>query len=79
MAPKYEIGQKVRIIPAGNQHLSARDSGLVQHAGQSGEVVDFYWLQPNVGEVFYIYLIQIGTENNKEIVVHEDEIEADVT
>ena len=75
MAPKYNIGQKVVITPVSNQHPSPRDAGLEQYAGQVGEVTDFYWVSPNTGKVFYIYTVRIG-EEQKELVLHEDEIEA---
>ena len=75
MAPKYEIGQKVRITPVKNQHLSPRDSDLEPYAGQSGEVTDYYWIGLHIGEAFHIYTVQVGA-SNKKIVLHEDEIEA---
>ncbi|MBA7474075.1 hypothetical protein ES705_41778 [subsurface metagenome] len=76
MEPKYKLGQKVIIKPVKNQTLSARDSDIGQYAGQSGIVTDYYWLRPNMGEVFYIYTVKIG-DDEKEIVLHEDEMEAD--
>jgi len=76
MAAKYAIGQKVIIRPVSNQHLSPRDSDLKQYAGQSGEVADYYWVTSDRGaRVFYIYTVQIGT-SHKEVVLHEDELEA---
>ncbi len=75
MAPKYEIGQKVTITPVKNQHLSPRDSDIEPYAGQTGEVTDYYWISPNRDKVFYIYTIRMGADN-KEIVLHEDEIQA---
>jgi len=76
MVPKYNTGQKVIVKPVKNQHLSPRDSGLDPYAGQVGEVTDYHWVSPNttVG-VFYIYTVRIGT-GHKEIVLHEDELEA---
>ena len=76
MEPKYKLGQKVIIKPVKNLTLSARDSDIGQYAGQSGIVTDYYWLRPNMGEVFYIYTVKIG-DDEKEIVLYEDEMEAD--
>ena len=45
------------------------------YAGQSGKVTNYYWITPPSGEVFYIYTVRIGT-GYKEVVLHEDEIEA---
>lgn len=74
MAPKYEIGQKVIITPVTNQHLSSRDSDLEPYAGQIGKVTDYYWISKERGaEVFYIYTVLTETDN-KEIVLHEDEL-----
>ena len=75
MAPKYEIEQKVVIKPVKNQHLSPRDSDLEPYAGQIGKVTDYYWISSNSGEVFYIYTVRMETDN-KEVVLHEDELEA---
>jgi len=72
MAPKYKIGQKVTVAVL--KRLSARDSGLEQYAGQTGEVTNYHWVSPPMGEVFYVYTVRIGT-SNKEVVLHEDEIE----
>jgi len=73
MAPKYEIGQKVIIAPVKNQHLSPRDSEIEPYAGQGGKVIDYYWIRPNTGEVFYIYTVRIETDR-REIALHEDEL-----
>jgi len=74
MAPKYEIGQKVIITPVRNQHLSPRDSNIEPYAGQSGTVTDYYWISRGA-EVFYIYTVRIGNDD-KEVVLHEDELAA---
>ena len=76
MEPKYNIGQKVIVKPAKNKSQSARDSAIGHYAGQSGTVTNFYWISPSRGKVFYIYTVQFGT-GQKEIVLHEDEIETD--
>ncbi len=76
MEPKYKIGQRVIAKPVQNQSLSARDSDIGQYAGQSGIVTDYYWIRPNAGEVFFIYTVKMG-EGQEEIVLYEDEMEAD--
>jgi hypothetical protein len=78
MAPKYKIGQKVIITPVKNQRLSTIDPGLEPYAGRIGEVTHYYWISPTRGEVFYVYTVRMEA-NGKEVVVHEDELEADVT
>ena len=40
-----------------------------------GKVIDYYWICPNTGEVFYIYTVQIEADQ-KEVIVYEDELEA---
>ncbi|MFC1943655.1 hypothetical protein ACFLWO_03650 [Chloroflexota bacterium] len=76
MEPKYKIGQKVIVKPVKNQSQSARDSDIGHYAGQRGTVTNYYWISPIEGKVFYTYTVQFGTDQ-KEIVLHEDEIEAD--
>jgi len=73
MSPKYEIGQKVIITPVENQRLSPRDSDLGEYAGQSGQVIDYYWISTGADN-FYIYTVKTETDN-REIVLHEDEIQ----
>ena len=76
MAPKYLIGQKVKIKPADSEHdTSPRDWAIDAYAGQIGEITNYYWISPRVGEVFYIYMVRVGT-GYKEIALYEDEIEA---
>ncbi|MFC2025529.1 hypothetical protein ACFLTG_03895 [Chloroflexota bacterium] len=76
MAPKYDIGQKVIITPVNDRQLSPRGSDLEQYRDQSGEVTDYYWIRLEMGtKVFYIYTVRIGT-GHKEVVLHEDELEA---
>ena len=76
MVAKYQTGQKVTITPVKNPHLSPRDSDIGRYAGQGGIVTDYYWISPNTGEVFYVYTVRIG-DSQEEIVLHEDEMEAD--
>ena len=75
MVAKYQTGQKVIITPVKNTHLSPRDSNMEHYESKIGKVIDYYWICPNTGEVFYIYTVRIETDQ-KEVVVHEDELEA---
>jgi hypothetical protein len=75
MAPKYEIGQKVIVAPVKNPRLSPRDSDVEPYAGTIGEVIDYHWISPNTGEMFYIYTVRMDTDR-KEVVLHEDELGA---
>lgn len=79
MTPKYEIGQKVIVTPVKNQNLSSRDFNLEPYAGRDGVVTDYYWISLARGaQVVYIYTVQIG-DSQKEVVLHEDELEPYVT
>ena len=75
VTPKYHVGQKVVIRPPKKSASSARDYDIGPYAGHRGKVVDYYWISPNWGQVFYIYTILIET-GHKEVVLHEDELEA---
>jgi hypothetical protein len=76
MAPKYQVGQKVSITPVKAQPLSPRDAALEPYAGCVGRVNNFYWISPGSGSgTFYIYTVMMETDE-KEIVVHEDELTA---
>jgi hypothetical protein len=72
---KYEIGQKVIIKPVGGQSVSKRENDIETYAGQVGEIFDYYWISPRTGQVFYIYNVRMAG-SRKEVVVHEDELEA---
>ena len=75
MAPRFNKGQKVIIKPVSNQQLSARDTDLEQYTGQIGEIRDYYWISLSQGaNVLYLYSVRIGADQ-KEIVLHEDELE----
>ncbi len=76
MESKYKVGQRVIAKPVQSQSLSARDSDIGQYAGQSGIVTNYYWIRPNAGGVFFIYMVKMG-ESQEEIVLYEDEMEAD--
>ena len=75
MTAKYDVGQKVIVVPPSDQ-LSARDSNLELYAGQSGQITDYHWIDKD-REVFYIYTVRIDSDN-KEIVLHEDELKVHV-
>ena len=78
MLPKYVVGQQVKITRVSSQRLSPRDSDIEQYAGQSGKVADYYYISLGGGaKAFNIYTVKIGT-GNKEVVLHEDEITADI-
>ena len=75
MVVKFEKGQRVKIRPAGDKHLSPRDSTLEPYAGQSGRVTDYYWVTLRGGQAVYLYNVLMETDR-KELVLHEDELEA---
>jgi len=75
MESKYKIGQRVIAKLDKSQTLSARSSGIEQYVGQSGVVADFYWIRPDAGEIFFIYTVKMG-DDQQEVVLYEDELEA---
>ena len=78
-AARYKKGQKVAIITVKDRTLSPRDADIEPYIGQTGEIVDYYWIRPGTStRTFYVYLVRIGN-SQEEIVVHEDEIEAHIT
>jgi len=75
---RYKKGQKVTIVPTKDQSLSPRDADIEPYIGQTGEIIDYYWIHPNTStRTLYIYIVRIGT-GKKEVVVHEDEIETHI-
>ena len=76
MAPRYEIGQRVIIKRVKDKVAYARDPYIGQYAGTSGLVTNYHWISPNIGKVFYIYTVRMESDQ-KEIVLHEDEIKVD--
>ena len=76
MSSGYKKGQLVTIVPPKDQSASPRDADIEAYIGHSGRIVDYYWIRPGK-ELFYIYTVRIGN-SKKEIVVHEDEIEAQI-
>jgi len=76
MAPRYEIGQKVTIIPVKSDYLSPRDAGLDPFAGQTGTITNYHWIdRGGSGEVFHVYTVCIEPEG-KALILHEDELAA---
>ncbi|MFC1870185.1 hypothetical protein ACFLYE_02830 [Chloroflexota bacterium] len=76
MAAKYETGQEVIISPVQGERFSPGDVAVEPYAGQIGKVADYYWISDGVGtKVFYVYTVRIEPEG-KELVLHEDELEA---
>lgn len=73
MPAAYEIGQKVLIKPVSEQGLSVRAATLQQYVGQTGIIIDYHWIEPPTGEVFYLYTVRIDNSDN-EIVLYEDEL-----
>lgn len=74
VGPKYEIGHKVIIRPVSDQPSSQREGDIDTYSGQTGEIADYYWISPRAGNTFYIYTVRAGADN-KELVLHEDELE----
>ena len=74
MVVKFEKGRKVTIKPVDNKPLSPRDSTLEQYTGQSGIVADYYWIKLRGGQAVYLYKVLMETDQ-KELVLHEDELE----
>ena len=75
MDPMYQKGQQVVVKPVKNQSPSLREADLGPYVGQRGVVTDYYWVSLGGGvRAFYIYTVQIG-DSQKEVVLHEDELE----
>ena len=76
MNAKYQIGKKVVITPVRTQQLSPRDAALEPYAGQIVKVADYHWIILGSGAGgFYIYTVLMEADQ-KEVVVHEEELEA---
>ncbi len=78
MGPKFAIGQRVVINPVSEKGLTQRDNDVTIYAGQVGQVSNFYSISPSAGQIFHIYKVRVGREK-KEIVVYEDEMEANLS
>jgi hypothetical protein len=76
MAPRYNRGQRVVVMPVKNDSLSTRDSVIEAYVGKDGLITDYYWINsPTSRQSIYVYTVKIK-EDNREIVVHEDEIKS---
>jgi len=73
MNPRYTKGQQVIIRPVETRESSSRDSTLEKYIGKVGRVVNYYWISPQAGEVFYLYTVRFDA-GNQELVLYEDEI-----
>lgn len=75
--PRFAKGQKVIIRPVGQGGITERENSVNEYAGQTGEVVNYYWISPRLEQIFYIYKVRVGREKEakKEIVVYEDELQ----
>ncbi|MFC1921348.1 hypothetical protein ACFLYQ_06470 [Chloroflexota bacterium] len=71
MPAAYMVGQEVMINPVKGKGLSVREAALNPYAGTIGKIIDFHWMRPPTGQVFYLYTVQAS---DKEIVLYEDEI-----
>jgi hypothetical protein len=78
MGPKYAIGQKVVINPVSEKGLTQRENDITAYAGQVGQVSNLYSISPSAGQIFHIYKVRVGRDK-REIVVYEDEMEANLT
>ena len=76
--PRFAKGQKVIIKPVNEGGITQRESSVNEYAGQTGEITNFYWINPREEQIFYIYRVKVGREKEtkKEIVVYEDELQA---
>jgi hypothetical protein len=78
VGPKYAIGQKVIIHPVDEKGLTQRETDVTSFSGQIGQIANFYSISPTAGQIFHIYKVRVG-KDKKEIVVYEDEMEANLT
>ncbi len=76
MAPRFNRGQRVVVMPVKNDSLSTRDSVIEAYVGKDGLITDYYWINsPTSRQNIYVYTVKIK-EDSREIVVHEDEIKS---
>jgi hypothetical protein len=73
MEAKFKIGQNVIVRPVKDQRMPPKDADIGGYAGSAGKVVDYHWIQPSKGKVFFIYTVRLGREM-KEVIFHEDEL-----
>ena len=75
MAARFEKGQKVVVRNIKKKNISLRDSTLEPYAGQIGTVDNYYWMTLGRGNTVHLYTVKLDT-NQKEVVLHEDELRA---
>ncbi len=75
MAVKFEKGQQVVIRPVGGNPASPRDASIEPYIGRNGKVTDYYSITMRDGKAVYLYTVLIE-DDHKELVLHEDELEA---
>ena len=73
MEPKYKIGQNVIVRPTKYPAVPPKDADIGQYAGRTGKVLNYHYIQPSKGKVFFIYTIRLG-EDMKEVILYEDEL-----
>lgn len=75
--PKYKVGQQVMITkPVDPSATSMRDCTIEPYLGRTGRVKKYYSIGPRPGQMFFIYSVAIDVNGReKEITLHEDEIE----
>ena len=73
--PRFVKGQKVVIKPVSDSGVTQRENSVNEYAGQTGEIANYYWINPRNEQIFYIYRVKVGKDTKKEIVVYEDELE----
>jgi hypothetical protein len=76
--PRYVKGQKVIIRPVSEQGATQREYNVNEYAGKVGEISNYYWISPRIGQIFFIYNVRVG-KDRKEIVVYEDELEPNLS
>jgi hypothetical protein len=52
--PRFAKGQKVIIRPVGQGGITERENSVNEYSGQTGEVVNYYWISPRLEQIFYI-------------------------
>jgi len=75
LRPRYQVGQKVKI--RGFETSAMRSAEVSRFAEKTGTIVNYHYISPNWGNVFYVYTVKMG--ENEEVVLHEDEIEVELS
>ena len=77
MAVKFNKGQNVVIRPVGGGTLTPRDASIEPYVGRNGQVTDYYAIVLRDGKSVYLYTVTTNSDR-KELVLHEDELEASI-